>query len=154
MSRSSRKALRAAFVAAIVLAAIAVASPVASAAKRRTLMPVACTPTPAHWVYVDDDLGVPWLQFVPAIRCTDAADAPACPAGSPHPGWVQVTDDLGIPYLVPTGSESDAASSCSRTTQAQDGSQPGTTTASPYRGWVYVTNAAGIPTLVPLSDIR
>ena len=152
MSYFSRKALRAAFVAAIVLAAIAVASPVASAAKRRTLMPVACQPTAAHWISANDDLGVPWLQFVPATRCTDATDAPACPTGSPYAGWVEVTDDLGIPYLVPTGSEASAETSCRST--AASAPQPGSVMKSPYRGWVVVTDAQGTSRLVPLSDIR
>jgi len=148
MSRFSSKALRAAFVAAIVLAAVAVASPVASAAKRRTLMPVACQPAAAHWISVNDDLGVPWLQFVPETRCTDAA-APACPAGTPYPGWVSVTDDLGIPYLVPTGSEADASCRSAAVTSPQAGVMK-----SPYRGWVVVTDARGTSKLVPLSDIR
>jgi len=149
MSRFSRKALRAAFVAAVVLAAVAVVSPVASAAKRRTLMPV-CQPAAAHWISVNDDLGVPWLQFVPETRCTDAADAPACPAGSLDVSWVGIVDELGIPYLVQTGSA--AGGSCRST--AVTAPQPGVPLQSPYRGWVVVTDAQGTPKLVPLSDIR
>ncbi|HTZ04208.1 MAG TPA: hypothetical protein VMB53_00460 [Gaiellaceae bacterium] len=148
MSRFSRKALRAAFVVAVVLAAVAVVSPVASA-KRRTLMPV-CQPAAAHWISVNDDLGVPWLQFVPETRCTDATGASACPAGSLDVSWVGIVDELGIPYLVPTGSAGDGSCRSAAVTAPQ----PGVPLKSPYRGWVVVTDAQGTPKLVPLSDIR
>jgi hypothetical protein len=149
MSRFSRKALRAAFVAAVVLAAVAVASPIASASRRRTLMPVTCTPTAAHWYVENDDLGLPQLSFAPATRCPASADSPeSCPA-SAHPGWSEVTDDLGISWLVPNASAD--SSSCR---SAQDAAQPGTTQASPYPGWVFVTDDLGVPWLTPLSNIR
>jgi len=150
MSRFSRKALRAAFVAALVLAAVAVVSPVASAAKRRTLMPVTCQPVAAHWISVNDDLGVPWLQFVPATRCSDA-DASACPSGTLDQSWVGIMDDLGLWWLAPTG-PANADGSCRST--AGSAPQPGVAMQSPYRGWVVVTDAQGTPKLVPLSDIR
>ena len=152
MFHLSRKTLRHVVIAAVVVAAVAVASPVASA-NGRTLLPVKCHPKAAHWVVVNVNVAKPQFRLIPAIRCTDTVDNSAanCAPGSPYPGWVQVTDDLGIPWLVPTGSESNAASSCR--SAAQTAPTP-SVTPSPYPGWVVVVDDLGVSTLVPLSNIR
>jgi hypothetical protein len=153
MFHLSRKTLRHVLIGAVVVAAVAVASPVASSANGRTLLPVKCTPKPARWVVVDVNVAKPQFRLLPAIRCTDTVDNSAanCAPGSPYPGWVQVTDDLGIPWLVPTGSESNAASSCRSAAQT---SPTPSVTPSPYPGWVFVGSDLGLARLVPLSDIR
>ena len=101
------------------------------------------------------NVAIPQFVLLPAKRCTEAVDNSAgnCAPGSPYPGWVQVMDEIGRPTLVPTGSEADAASSCTGRGTAQTAPTP-SVTPSPYPGWVVVTDAHGASTLVPLSNIR
>jgi len=102
------------------LCATAVATPLASAARKQAqACPAATGATYSQypgWVTVTDDTGVPYLYpaalypVAPAEACTEAAPTPAiAPAStdsgrvlpSPYPGWVFVIDDLGVPTLEP-----------------------------------------------------
>ena len=159
MFHVSHTMIRRLTVLAAVLVAVAVVSPLASAKRYSALE---CQVTPAQWISINDDLGVPWLQQASGTRCTaDAATTDtSCAAGhSPFPGWVQVTDDLGIPYLVPTGSQS-ATPACAAGPAAPAVSQPTLSpnepqrTASPYPGWVVVLDDLGVPWLEAISSYR
>jgi len=145
MFHVSRNALRSALVAAVVVVAVVVAASPASAKST----PTKCKPKPAHRVVANVDVAVPQFTLIPAVRCTTAVDntSGTCASGSPRPGWVQVTDDLGVPWLVPTGSEADAASSCTR-------SQAQTTPKLPAPTyWVTEIDDQGVPWLVPVPSV-
>jgi hypothetical protein len=81
-----------AFFAAAVVALAAIA-PIASASTRA----LACQESPAYWISVTDEQGVPGLELVGATTCTAAVDTSDLCASqrSPYPGWVQVTDEIG-----------------------------------------------------------
>jgi hypothetical protein len=155
----TRSALRKAIVLAAALAAVALSAPLAATASSRT---AECQETPAHWISVTDDLGVPSLQLVSGTVCTNAVSTDACAAQrSPYPGWVQVTDDLGIPYLYEIGFEPASQTPCTQTNLAAASSSvaatPQSTLApmkSPYAGWVVVLDDLGLPNLVPISQYR
>jgi hypothetical protein len=61
--------------------------------------------SPAGWVQITDDLGVPWLVPVanaaPATSSCNRSSAQTTPAVPAPTQWVTQTDDLGVPWLVP-----------------------------------------------------
>jgi hypothetical protein len=73
---------------------------------------------PPGWVFVTDDLGVPWL-YPSTVAPRQAAAGPRAeasaagatdssattgPTASPFTGWVFVNDDQGVPWLYPAPS--------------------------------------------------
>jgi hypothetical protein len=148
---------------AATLVALATIAPVANAAGSRTHE---CQPSPAHWVSVTDDLGVPNLELVGGTTCTTAVTTTeSCAAQrSPYPGWVQVIDESGLPMLYKIGFEPTTFTPCSETSVAQSTSALPTVTPSPvftwpplkspYAGWVFVYDDQGVPYLEAISEYR
>jgi hypothetical protein len=104
-----------AFFAAAVVALAAIA-PIASASTRA----LACQESPAYWISVTDEQGVPGLELVGATTCTAAVDTSDLCASqrSPYPGWVQVTDEIGVPTLYKSGFEPATSTPCAETSAA------------------------------------
>jgi hypothetical protein len=161
-----RSAGRRAIVLASAVAALAVAAPLANASSEQSQP---CQASAGQWISVTDEQGVPTLELVGAIVCTNAVTGQACTFASQRgpSGWVEVTDETGVPWLYATGFEP-ASSSCGRTTAAVSAAVGSTAEAStaasplstlppmksPYPGWVVVFDDAGVPTLEPISQIR
>lgn len=149
------------FAAAVV--ALAAIAPIASAGTHT----LACQESPAHWISVTDEQGVPSLELVGATTCTAALDTsdPCASQRSPYPGWVQVTDEIGVPTLYKIGFEPTTWTPCADTSTAQATGVRSTVTpgskfnplpplASPYPGWVVVFDEQGVPNLEAISEYR
>jgi hypothetical protein len=151
-----------AFFAAAVVALAAIA-PIASASTRA----LACQESPAYWISVTDEQGVPGLELVGATTCTAAVDTSDLCASqrSPYPGWVQVTDEIGVPTLYKSGFEPATSTPCAETSAARS-TGAGSTVApspqfnplpplrSPYAGWIVVFDEQGVPNLEAISAYR
>jgi hypothetical protein len=151
-----------------VTAAIAVVgAPLANATRSHAL---ACREDPGHWVNVTDDQGVPALELVGTIICTDVVSGQACALASqstqrsPYPGWVQATDDVGVPWLDKIGYASTSSADCVQA-DAAESTTAGTTApaspqtslppmTSPYPGWAVVLDDQGVSWLEPIQQFR
>jgi hypothetical protein len=149
---------------AAVLVALATIAPVANAAGSRTHE---CQPSPAYWVSVTDEQGVPNLELVAGTTCTTAVTTiESCAAQrSPYPGWVQVVDEIGVPSLYKIGFEPTTSAPCLEPNAAQSTGAAAAVTAtakfnplpplnSPYAGWIVVFDEQGVPNLEPISQYR
>lgn len=148
---------------ATALVALAAIAPIANAGTHA----VACQESPAHWISVTDEQGVPSLELVSATTCTAAVDTsdPCASQRSPYPGWVQVVDEIGVPTLYKSGFEPATSTPCTETSAAQATAARAAATASsqvntlpplksPYAGWIVVFDEQGVPNLEAISAYR
>ena len=148
---------------AAALVALAAIAPIANAGTHA----LACQESPAHWISVTDEQGVPGLELVSATTCTTAVETsdPCASQRSPYPGWVQVVDEIGVPTLYKIGFEPTNWTPCAPTSVTQSThARPAVAPSpqfdslpplkSPYAGWIVVFDAQGVPNLEAISSYR